>query len=77
MRMGREVSVITHDDMLSYFPNGDAEPIFTSTRSAVSLAGKLLAKMLIEQIEGRTRTEKTQLLEAELVLGQSTGPCLN
>ena len=35
LRLGRDVSVITHDDELSYFSNGDDVPIFTATRSSV------------------------------------------
>lgn len=75
--MGKEVSVITHDDMLSYLPNGDDVPVFTATRSAVSEAGKILARMLIDRIEGRADGNTNHLLEADLVLGQSTGPCQN
>ena len=74
LSMGREVSVITHDDMLSYLPNGDNLPVFTATRSAVSEAGKILAKILIDRIEGNAAEQATRLLEAELVLGNSTGP---
>lgn len=81
--MGKDISVITHDDEISYLPNGKDTPIFTCTRSSVSEAGKLLANMLIEQINNPTQDqpqEPTQepankMLEAELVIGQSTGPC--
>ncbi|MEM7242100.1 MAG: substrate-binding domain-containing protein [Pseudomonadota bacterium] len=74
LRMGRDISVVTHDDMLSYLPNGDSEPVFTATRSSVSLAGRILAQMLIEKIEEKSKGPDAHLLEAELVLGQSTGP---
>ena len=50
LRMGRDVSIITHDDVLSYLQNGDAQPIFTATRSSVREAGRLLAQMLIDRI---------------------------
>lgn len=74
LRMGRDVSVITHDDDLSYLRNGSDVPIFTATRSSVRMAGEVLADMLIDQIDTPTAAPGNRLLEAELVLGQSTGP---
>lgn len=72
--MGRDVSVITHDDNLSYLQNGDGVPIFTATRSSVRDAGRLVAKMLITSIANPTQEPEQTLLEAELTVGQSTGP---
>ncbi len=72
--MGRDVSVIAHDDDLSYLKNGQDVPIFTATRSSVRHAGELAAEMLIERIKSPNDQIKTRLLEAELVVGRSTGP---
>jgi LacI family transcriptional regulator len=72
--IGRDVSVITHDDALSYLRNGGDVPIFTATRSSVRDAGRQLAEMLIAQIQKPLLAPQTQLLEAELMVGQSTGP---
>ncbi|MDP7152411.1 MAG: substrate-binding domain-containing protein [Paracoccaceae bacterium] len=72
--MGRDVSVITHDDELSYLKNGQDVPIFTATRSSVRDAGRHCAAMLIDQINNPTDDAKFELLEAELVVGRSTGP---
>lgn len=74
--MGRDVSVITHDDDLSYLRNGDNVPIFTATRSSVREAGRLIARMLINQIRNPGLAPENQLLETELVVGRSTGPAL-
>ncbi|MEO1733644.1 MAG: substrate-binding domain-containing protein [Pseudomonadota bacterium] len=74
--MGRDVSVITHDDNLSYLRNGDEVPIFTATRSSVRLAGEIAAAMLIDIITDAVAQPITRLLEAELVVGGSTGPAL-
>lgn len=74
--MGRDISVITHDDDLSYLRNGDDVPLFTATRSSVRDAGRLLAKILIEQISHPESPRQTKLLEAELTVGRSTGPNL-
>lgn len=74
LQMGRDVSVITHDDTLSYLANGTDVPIFTATRSSVREAGRELAKMLIEQINIPNSPPQTRLLEVELTVGASTGP---
>lgn len=74
LKMGRDVSVITHDDDLSYLRNGGDVPIFTATRSSVRLAGQHAAARLLKMIAHPDRPFKHELLEAELMVGQSTGP---
>lgn len=74
LEMGRDISVITHDDELSYLKNGQDIPIFTATRSSVRQAGQITAEMLITLIESPDKTPRNRLLEAELVVGRSTGP---
>ncbi len=74
LKMGRDVSVIAHDDELSYMKNGQDVPIFTAIRSSVRHAGELAADLLIERINAPDDPPKTRLLEAELVVGSSTGP---
>jgi len=72
--MGRDVSIITHDDELSYLQNGADAPIFTATRSSVRDAGRKLAAMLLDAIANPTAPPTNELLEAELKIGGSTGP---
>lgn len=72
--MGRDLSVITYDDNLSYFGNGGDVPIFTSTRSSVREAGRRLAELLLQSINDPDTGIVTELFEAELMVGQSTGP---
>jgi LacI family transcriptional regulator len=74
MKMGRDISVVTHDDELSYLRNGEDVPIFTATRSSVREAGRRCARVLLEKINSHDSGEAEVLLEAELVVGQSTGP---
>ena len=74
MKLGRDLSLITHDDVLGYFPNYGAEPIFTATQSSVRDAGRIGAEMLISQITAPQAFPPTRLLEAQLVVGASTGP---
>ncbi len=72
--VGRDISIIIHDDDLSYLPNGTDVPIFTATRSSVREAGRLVAEMLIDLINDPSPSPRERLLEAELIIGQSTGP---
>jgi LacI family transcriptional regulator len=74
LEMGRDVSVITHDDDLGYLRNGDEVPIFTASRSSVRTAGMRAAEMLLQLIRTPGCPPLTQLLEAELIIGGSTGP---
>jgi len=83
LKMGRDVSVIIFDDDLSYLRNGEDVPIFTATRSSVRDAGRIAAQLVIDLINARALVvtaaappppPRTHLLEAELIIGQSTGP---
>jgi LacI family transcriptional regulator len=74
LKLGHDVSVIIFDDDLSYMKNGEDRPIFTAMRSSVREAGRQVAEMLLTRIANPAAGEVQQLLEAELVEGQSTGP---
>ncbi|WP_353472168.1 substrate-binding domain-containing protein [Salipiger sp. H15] len=74
LEMGRDVSVITHDDDLSFLRNGPDVPIFTATRSSVYEAGRIAASMLLAQIADPELPAQQRLLEAQLIIGGSTGP---
>lgn len=74
LSLGRDVSLILFDDDLSYMKNGDERPIFTAMRSSVREAGRLVAELLLDRIANPNQPPAEQLLEAELVVGMSTGP---
>jgi LacI family transcriptional regulator len=79
LKIGRDISIVTHDDELGYLRNGEAEPVFTATRSSVREGGRKAAAMLLAQIDARHAGQpldqhQTILMEASLVLGRSTGP---
>ena len=73
LQMGRDVSVVIHDDMLSYLTNGPEVPIFTATRSSVRAAGRRCAEILLDRIESGGGPPVREIWESELVLGSSTG----
>lgn len=74
LKMARDVSIVTHDDELSYLRNGEDIPIYTAVRSSVREAGRLAADILIQRIADPSLPHLNRLLEAELTIGQSTGP---
>jgi LacI family transcriptional regulator len=74
LKMGRNVSIIIYDDELSYLRNGEDVPIYTATRSSVRKAGRQAAEMVLDLIANPGSPPQSRLLEAELIIGQSTGP---
>ena len=74
LRIGQDVSIVIHDDDLSYFRNDGAVPIYTATRSSVRDAGHRCADLLLRTIAAPKAAPSNILLEAELTIGQSTGP---
>ena len=74
LRPGADVSIVTHDDDLSHTPNAGPVPLFTATRSSIRAAGRRAAEMLIARIEAPESAPPSELWEADLTLGQSTGP---
>ncbi len=75
LQVGRDVSIATFDDCISYLQNGSETPVFTAARSSVRAAGAALAEMLIDRIRNPDAEPATCLWEAEFVVGASTGPC--
>lgn len=78
LRTGRDVSIICHDDVLSYIDNDGANapegPAFTATRSSIRAAGQRCAEILLSLINDPDQPYVQELWEADLTLGRSTGP---
>ncbi|WP_223476687.1 LacI family DNA-binding transcriptional regulator [Oricola indica] len=73
MELGRDISLIGYDDCLSFLPAAGEYPSMTVMQSSIRLAGKHCADMLIDLIDGNAG-HRNLLLEAEFVIGASTGP---
>lgn len=71
---GRDVSIVTHDDELSFLQNTGPVPLFTATRSSIRAAGRRAGEMLIALINDPDTAPRHELWEADLTVGQSTGP---
>jgi LacI family transcriptional regulator len=77
LELGRDVSILTHDDDLSFLqPSPATVPLFSATRSSVRAAGRRAAELLIARINGPDGPPVRELWEAELTLGRSTGPAI-
>jgi LacI family transcriptional regulator len=71
---GRDLSILTHDDELSFLPNDGDPPLFTATRSSIRAAGRRAAEMLIALIDAPETAPRSELWEVAFVEGLSTGP---
>lgn len=74
LKLGRDVSIVTHDDELSYFSTAEDVPQFTATRSSVRQAGRRAAEMLLDIIKNPGSAPRNELMKADLTVGLSTGP---
>lgn len=74
LRAGSDMSIVTHDDQLSFLHRPGEVPIFTSIRSSINKAGRRCAELLINYIESPDSLPECELWETELVVGSSTGP---
>lgn len=74
LRLGRDLSLIIHDDDLSYLRNGGDTPIYTATRSSVRNAGRICGELLMKKIANPDTPHEQVLLDPELIIGQTTGP---
>ncbi|MEL6204975.1 MAG: substrate-binding domain-containing protein [Pseudomonadota bacterium] len=75
LRMGGDVSVVTHDDGLSYLTNGaEGAPLFTATHAPVREMGRATAAMLLTRIAAPDAPPAHRMMPANFVLGPSSGP---
>jgi LacI family transcriptional regulator len=78
LRTGRDISIVCHDDVLSYMGNEGLSapdgPAFTATRSSIRAAGRRCAEILLSLIDDPTQPPIQELWETDLTLGRSTGP---
>jgi LacI family transcriptional regulator len=74
LRLGRDLSLICHDDVLSYLSNDTEGPAFTATRSSIRSAGARCAEILIDLIRNPDQPPVQELWDVELTVGRSTCP---
>ena len=74
LTLGRDVSMIAHDDVFPYLNADNMVPSMSTTRSSIRAAGDRVAELMLQILAGRPATEVHELWPVELVLRESTGP---
>lgn len=72
--LGRDISMIAHDDVFPYLNAHKMVPSMTTTRSSLREAGVRIGELLLEMLNGREPASIKELWPTQLVLGDSTGP---
>lgn len=71
--IGRDLSVIAHDDVVSFLRTDNFDPPLTVTRSPYMDACKPLADMMVALLAGAEPETLQQVVPVELILRSSTG----
>ena len=74
LQLGKDLSVVCFDDDISYLPNPGPVPLFTAVKSSVRAAGARCAELMLERIAEPNAPLASELWEAELIIGSSSGP---
>jgi LacI family transcriptional regulator len=74
LELGRDVSMIAHDDVFPYLNADNMVPSMSTTRSSIRAAGARIAELLLQLQEGKPAGSIHELWPVELVLRESTGP---
>ncbi len=74
LQLGKDVSLIAHDDVFDYLNADNMVPSITTTRSSMRAAGFRVAELLLQLLAGARPESVHELWPVELVLRQSTGP---
>lgn len=72
--VGRDISVIAHDDVFPYLTADNMVPSLSTSRSSLRAAGARSADLILQLLAGRTATEIHELWPVELILRESTAP---
>ena len=74
LELGRDVSMIAHDDVFPYLNADNMVPSMSTTRSSIRAAGERVGELLLQLLEGKPAGSIHELWPVELVLRESTGP---
>jgi LacI family transcriptional regulator len=77
LQLGRDVSMIAHDDVFSYLNADNMVPSMSTTRSSIRAAGTRIGELLMQILAGKPAEEVHELWSVELVLRESTAPVQN
>lgn len=71
LTIGRDISVIAHDDVISFLSADNMVPSLTATRSSMRAAGKRCADMLMDILDGKSPSDVHELWPVELILRET------
>ena len=74
MVLGKDVSMIAHDDVFPYLNADNMVPSMSTTRSSIRAAGTRIAELLTQMLAGKSAAEIHEVWSVEMVLRESTGP---
>lgn len=72
--LGRDISMIAHDDVFPYLNADNMVPSMSTTRSSMRAAGTRVAELLTQMLAGKSPADIHELWSVDLVLRESTGP---
>lgn len=75
LELGRDISMIAHDDVIPFLNPDAMVPTMSTTRSSIRAAGTRVAELLMELVaDGRDPASIHELWPVDLVIRGSTGP---
>jgi LacI family transcriptional regulator len=74
LTLGKDVSMIAHDDVFPYLNADRMVPTMSTTRSSIRAAGVRVAELTVELLGGREPSSIGELWPVDLVVRASTGP---
>jgi LacI family transcriptional regulator len=72
--LGRDISLIAHDDVFPYINAENMVPTVSTTRSSIGAAGAHIGEMVVELLSGKPAKDLQVLWPVDLVVRGSTGP---
>ncbi len=72
--LGRDVSMIAHDDVFPYLNADNMVPSMSTTRSSIRAAGARIGDLVLQLLAGKRADSIQELWPVELVLRESSGP---
>ena len=72
--LGKDVSMIAHDDVFPYLNADNMYPTMSTTRSSIRAAGTRMAELILQLLAGKPAEDIHELWPVELVLRESSGP---
>ncbi|MBL4645382.1 MAG: substrate-binding domain-containing protein [Rhizobiales bacterium] len=74
LQLGKDISLITHDDGLPFLKADHMRPPLTTVRSSIREAGTEVSRILLKRIRTPNDIPERKVWPVELVVRESTGP---